>query len=109
VGIERNDGNGTGFGGGSERERSESRAQLLMLLLTEGVVAEGRRNAARERERDWERESAKLTGKLQFDYENYFTIFVVLIKSHQSAFFNLFLTLVTTSNIITIFILAYLD
>jgi len=44
---------------------------------------------------------------LQFDYENYFTIFVVLIN--QSAFFNLFLTLVTTSNIITIFILAYLD
>jgi len=109
VGIERNDGIGTGFGGGSERERSESRAQLLMLLLTEGVVAEGRRNAARERERDWERESAKLTGKLQFDYENYFTIFVVLINSLKNAFFILLLTLVNTTNIITICVLAYLD
>jgi len=76
-------GKGTGFGGGSERERSQSRAQLLMLLLTEGVVAKGRGNAARERER----ESAKLTGKLQFDYENYFTIFVVLIKSLQNTLF----------------------
>jgi len=46
---------------------------------------------------------------LQFDYENYFTIFVVLIKSQQNSLFNLLLTLVTTSNVISIFILAYLD